>query len=143
MSRLDWLALVLTIAPLVATAAAQDDGKPVTPDLTTVGDAKSWRVHNAIPEVVAVDGKRAIRLTAKGDSSQRIAGLALSIGSDFTTGRIDVDLKGKNRRQESFLGVAFNVADETTFEAVYFRPFNFRADPPFKTRAVQYVDTPI
>ena len=62
--------------------------------------------------------------------------------SEFTTGTIEVDLKGKNIRQGSFLGVAFHVADERTFEGIYFRPFNFQAAPPFKTRAVQYIDRP-
>jgi len=34
------------------------------------------------------------------------------------------------------------VVDEKTFEAVYFRPFNFKADGDFKRRAVQYIAWP-
>ncbi len=70
-----------------------------------------------------------------------IAGLVIADGVNFTTGSIEIDLKGKSIRP-SFLGVAFNVADEKTFEAVYFRPFNFKADGVFKTRAVQYIAWP-
>ena len=45
-------------------------------------------------------------------------------------------------RQRSFLGVAFHALDNKQLEGIYFRPFNFRADPPFKTRAVQYISWP-
>ena len=90
-----------------------------------------------------LDGKRAVRLTAEGDSANGIVGLALPVGSSFSTGTIEIDLKGKNVRQRSFLGVAFNVANERTFEAIYFRPFNFRAEEPMRSRSVQYVAWPV
>jgi len=45
-------------------------------------------------------------------------------------------------RGRSFLGVAFNVLDDKTFEAVYFRPFNFKAEVEFRDRAVQYISWP-
>jgi hypothetical protein len=38
--------------------------------------------------------------------------------------------------------VAFNAVDGKTFEAVYFRPFNFLNVKPFQARAVQYVAWP-
>jgi hypothetical protein len=60
---------------------------------------------------------------------------------EFTSGVIEIDLKGKSVRP-SFLGVAFNVTNEKTFEAVYFRPFNLKADGVFKNRAVQYIAWP-
>jgi hypothetical protein len=37
-------------------------------------------------------------------------------------------LKGKGEFQTSFLGLAFSAIDGKTFEAVYFRPFNFMRD---------------
>jgi hypothetical protein len=41
------------------------------------------------------------------------------------------------------VGVAFGAADGKTFEAVYFRPFNFlRDDKSFRVRAVRYVAWP-
>jgi hypothetical protein len=41
------------------------------------------------------------------------------------------------------VGVAFHVADAQTYEAVYFRPFNFRAtDSTRHSHAVQYVSHP-
>lgn len=117
--------------------------KPDTPNLATVADGKAWKVTHATAESMELDGKRAVKLMAEGDSANGIVGLALPAGLSFTTGTIDIDLKGKNLRGRSFLGVAFNVVDEKTFEAVYFRPFNFKADEPFRSRAVQYIAWPV
>jgi hypothetical protein len=70
-------------------------------------------------------------------------GLALVEGMEFAEGTIEIDLKGKGKQEASFLGVAFSVADGKTFEAVYFRPFNFmRDDEAFRVRAVQYISWP-
>lgn len=115
---------------------------PDTPDLAVVTDAKSWRVFHATAETVETDGKRAVRLVAEGDSANGLVGLALPMSVRFGTGTIEIDLKGKNVKQRSFLGVAFNVADERTFEAIYFRPFNFKAEEPMRGRSVQYVAWP-
>jgi hypothetical protein len=61
----------------------------------------------------------------------------------FTSGTIEVDIKGKDKPQDSFVGIAFHGLNESTFEAVYFRPFNFRsADPIRKLHAVQYIAPP-
>lgn len=44
---------------------------------------------------------------------------------------------------QRFVGVAFHRKDDNTYEAVYLRPFNFRAsDPIRKQHAVQYVTLP-
>lgn len=61
----------------------------------------------------------------------------------FSKGTIDIDLRGKNVFQQSFLGIAFHGVDTVTYDAIYFRPFNFRAeDPVRKIHAVQYVSEP-
>src|SRR5512144_1308061 len=55
-------------------------------------------------------------------------------------GTIEVDLRGKDVLQQSFLGVAFHGVDDKTFDAIYFRPFNFKADDAARrSHAVQYV----
>ena len=44
---------------------------------------------------------------------------------------------------QSFVGFAFNIQDESTYDAVYFRPFNFKnPDTLRQYRAVQYVSMP-
>lgn len=70
-------------------------------------------------------------------------GIIWLVDMDFSTGAIDVDLKGKDFFQRSFLGIAFHGVDTTTYDAIYFRPFNFRAtDTARKIHAVQYISMP-
>lgn len=62
----------------------------------------------------------------------------------FKEGIIEVDLKGEDLYQHSFLGIAFNGVNDSTYEAVYFRPFQFKTkDIIRKQRGVQYVSMPV
>jgi hypothetical protein len=135
------VALIVALA-CVASGPGGAQPRPAVADLAAIADGTAWKVSNATPEAVLVDGRRAARLTAAGDSANGIVGLALPVGIAFDTGVIEVDLKGKNVRQRSFLGIAFNVVDDRTFEGVYFRPFNFKAEPPVDGRSVQYIAWP-
>jgi hypothetical protein len=64
-------------------------------------------------------------------------------GSDFAEGTLEVDVRGRDMVGQSFLGVAFHGKDDNTYEAVYLRPFNFRAqDPARHQHAVQYISVP-
>ena len=61
----------------------------------------------------------------------------------FANGSIELDIKGKDVLQQSFVGVAFHGVDEKTLDAVYFRPFNFHAtDSVRRIHAVQYISHP-
>ena len=52
--------------------------------------------------------------------------------------------RGKDVTQRSFVGVAFHGVDATAYDAIYFRPFNFRAtDPISRSHAVQYHSLPV
>src|SRR5213076_609089 len=86
------------------------------------------------------DGSRSgIRLSASAGD-----GVALLPGIQFTNGTIELDVRGKDVPQQSFVGVAFHAVDGTTYDAIYFRPFNFRAeDPARRGHAVQYIAQPI
>lgn len=131
--------IALTFALTVFGSTSVNAQHPTgSPDLATVADTKAWKLSDAIVETLEVDGRRAVRLSVGGDW----VGLALPVGWHLKTGTIDVDLKGKDLKQRSFLGVAFNVVDQKTFEAVYFRPFNFKAEEPFRKRSVQYIALP-
>ena len=62
---------------------------------------------------------------------------------EFSNGIIELDIRGKNVFQQSFVGIAFHGVDNKTLDAVYFRPFNFQSDDPVrKIHAVQYVSHP-
>ena len=129
---------VASFGPLVGNFA-HAAGRP---NLATVQNAEAWRLANATAETMEMEGKSVVRLTAQGDSANRIAGLALPVGAEFATGTIEVDLKGTSTKQRSFLGVVFNAIDDRTFEGIYFRPFNFKATDPVNRRAVQYIAWP-
>jgi hypothetical protein len=61
----------------------------------------------------------------------------------FSTGTVEVDLRGKDVLQQSFIGIVFHGVDTSEFDIVYFRPFNFRSqDPVRKIHAVQYATHP-
>ena len=64
--------------------------------------------------------------------------------NDFKTGTIKIEMRGKDVLQKSFIGVAFHGQDDTTYDAVYCRPFNFLAtDSVRKIHAIQYISHPI
>ncbi len=107
----------------------------VKPDLQ---DISRWTVFNRSVEAVNENGKKTIRFNEKeGD------GYMILKGIDFSNGVIEFDVKGKNVVQQSFVGFAFHGKDEKTYEAVYFRPFNFtNPDTARRGRAVQYIAMP-
>jgi hypothetical protein len=61
--------------------------------------------------------------------------------SDFKNGIIELDIKGKNAQGQSFVGIAFHGEDNANYEAVYFRPFNFK-NPERNAYAIQYISMP-
>jgi len=133
------LFLLLTCLPV---GLARD--KVIAPDLAKINDGKTWNVINSESDTVLEEGKRVVRLKPKGGdiAGASNAGFALVEGLEFTEGTLEIDLKGKGKVERCFLGVAFSVVDGKTFEAVYFRPFNFMKDDEFRSRAVQYVAWP-
>ena len=61
----------------------------------------------------------------------------------FSNGTIEFDARGRNIIGQSFLGLAFNIQNDSTYDAVYFRPFNFsNPDTIRRWRAVQYISMP-
>jgi len=70
-------------------------------------------------------------------------GVAYLRGVQFGNGTIEFDVKGKDVQGQSFVGVAFHGVDGTTYDAIYFRPFNFRTeDPARRGHAIQYISHP-
>jgi hypothetical protein len=108
-------------------------------DLSAVGKDPRWKIDGRTISMAEVKGKRALKF-----SEGPGVGLAWLEGYDFGDGAIEVDLLGRSQPvQGSFLGIALRVVDAKTHDAVYFRPFNFRAtDPARHNHAVQYVSHP-
>lgn len=60
---------------------------------------------------------------------------------NFSNGTIELDIKGKDERGRSFVGIAFHASGDETFDGVYFRPFNFKS-PERNSHSVQYISMP-
>lgn len=96
------------------------------------------RTVNRTQTVAQEAGRSIIRLDAKeGD------GLAIVQAPAISEGTIDLLVRGEDAQQRSFVGVAFAIQNDSTFEVVYLRPFNFRTpDTARAKRAVQYASPP-
>jgi len=127
------LALIL----LVGCAYAQQ--RTVSYDLPRLLSENQLTVVNREVSPLVLQQRNGIMLSAKPDD-----GVAWLNGVEFSNGIIELDIHGKDELQRSFLGVAFHGADARAFDAVYFRPFNFKAaDSVRKIHAVQYESNPL
>jgi hypothetical protein len=64
-------------------------------------------------------------------------------GVTFSTGSIDIDIRGKDVFQQSFVGIAFHGVDTVTYDGIYFRPFNFQSPDTLRRKhMVQYISQP-
>lgn len=122
---------------LVAPGRAQVP-PPIAPDLGALVNGHGAQVFNRTLTAGTEDGRAVARLDARpGDGGALLDGVQLSEGV------IELDLRGKDVAQQSFLGIAFHWVDWSTFDAVYFRPFNFRAaTEEQRSHSVQYVSHP-
>ena len=107
----------------------------ITPDLTKIISGDGWRVVNREPEIVTERGQTCVHFK----SNNQQGGIAWIENFEFTNGIIEVDIKGKNVKGGSFVGVAFRGLNDSTYDAIYFRPFNFSNRDG---HSVQYISHP-
>jgi hypothetical protein len=125
-------------AGLMTTSLVLTQEKPAQPDLNKLVAGKGWKLVNRSVAAAEKDGQPAVHMSEG-------AGTGIAWLEDFTfaNGTIEFDVRGTNVVQRSFVGVAFHGADDQTYDAVYFRPFNFKAeDAARRLRAVQYISHP-
>lgn len=128
--------LLVTGAPFRTTAGAQP-GSPRSIDLAEQLSTGKLRGVNRTASPLE-GGRRGLHVDAKPGN-----GVIWIEGTEFSEGTIELDVRGKDVLQQSFLGVAFHGKDDNTYEAVYLRPFNFRAEDPVRHQhAVQYISLP-
>lgn len=130
--------LVPAIITLFMTGICLAQDNIMMPDLVKLANEENWEISNR--EVTLVeDGEDATVFF----NAQPGDGIAWLEGFEFTNGTIEVDIKGKDIPGSSFVGIAFRGVDDNTYDAVYFRPFNFHAqDPVRRGHAVQYISHP-
>ena len=125
----------LVFRPVTAFPAAVAQGLSAA-TLPTTAPA-GWRAFNRSAQSVDEGTRKVVRVDTRPND-----GVVWQVGSDFREGTIELELRGTNAPQLSFVGIAFRGADNTNYDAVYFRPFNFKAPDPARQRAVQYVSHP-
>jgi len=103
----------------------------IVPDLTKVNDTTIWNLLDR--ELL---NNAPVHLSRGGGD-----GIVWLKTLSFENGTIDLDIKGRDVRGESFVGMAFHGLDRNNFDLVYFRPFNFKS-PEKKGNSVQYVSLP-
>jgi hypothetical protein len=96
-------------------------------------------VVNRAIEGIDESGLRFVRLSEKDGE-----GLVWLPVADFKNGVIEIGMRGKDVFQRSFIGIAFHALNDSTYDAVYCRPFNFFAkDSVRKIHAIQYISHPV
>jgi hypothetical protein len=122
----------------ISAVASGTQHNSAQPDLSKLLVGNTWKIHNRTATAINEPGKMGVRFDEReGD------GIAWIPGVKFSEGTIECDIRGKNVLQRSFVGIAFHGVDEKVFDAIYFRPFNFKSeDAVRRTHAVQYISHP-
>jgi hypothetical protein len=126
---------MLALTPTIDVVQALQSGALQTDLAERLASGKLRAVNR---EITTLQETRGIHLSQREGN-----GIAWIEGSDFAQGTIELDVRGRDVFQQSFLGIAFHRRDDNTYDAVYLRPFNFRANDPVRhMHAVQYIAVP-
>ncbi|GAB3557483.1 hypothetical protein [Spirosoma fluminis] len=110
---------------------------PVSPDLTLLANNPKAAV-NRTATALTEGSRKGIRINERSGE-----GVVWIPDAQLANGTLEFDVRGKDVLQQSFVGIAFHGQDDKTYEAIYFRPFNFRStDPIRRVHAVQYIAHP-
>lgn len=116
---------------MILSVWAKGQNKTIQPDLTKIDTSVNWVLHGR--DVIVNDG---IHFNSKPED-----GLLWLKDINFKNGTIELDVRGKNEKGKSFVGVAFHGLNDSVYDVVYFRAFNFN-HPDRKNHAVQYISHP-
>lgn len=129
------LLLVALFLSSALTAFAQT-GKSI--NLHKAVKSKSLRVYNRELDLISEHGYPGIRL-----SKDYGEGIAWINNLEFSEGTIEFDVRGEDTKQHSFVGIAFHAVNDSTFDAVYLRPFQFReTNETLRSHGIQYISLP-
>jgi len=134
-------ACVLSVVP----DAAQVKSAPKRYALEAATGLKLQRVK---AEPATLEGKKGVRVEAAAAETQELDDLAILDDTDFGNGTIEAEIAGQpaagsGQGARGFVGIAFRVRDEKTYDAFYLRPTNGRADDQERrNHATQYISHP-
>jgi len=128
----------LTLFGLLLTLNTYGQGQSIKYDLSSLFENKKLEPFNRQISQFTENEKKGIRFSKNNGD-----GIAWLKGVEFSNGIIELDIRGKDLMQQSFVGVAFHGINNETLDVIYFRPFNFQSmDPVRKIHAVQYISHP-
>ncbi|HKO79801.1 MAG TPA: family 16 glycoside hydrolase [Chitinophagaceae bacterium] len=111
---------------------------PLAIDLHNSVKNKNIQVFNRELSLISEESHSGIRL-----SKNEGEGVAWLKGIEFSNGVLEFDVRGEDVKQHSFVGIAFHGKNDSTFDAIYLRPFQFKEkDEILKSRAIQYISLP-
>ncbi|WP_066631380.1 family 16 glycoside hydrolase [Labilibacter marinus] len=96
-----------------------------------ISDTTKWTLFNR--EVIHKEG---IHLDSKAGD-----GLLYLNDIEFSNGTIELDIKGSDEKGKSFVGIAFHGTSEEQYDAIYFRPFNFK-NTDRNSHSIQFISHP-
>ncbi len=94
----------------------------------------------AVNRIISLYGDQLDAVEMNAENSD---GIGILEDVEFDKGIIEVELLGENSPGKSFIGIAFNIQNDKTYEVIYFRPFNFVAKEQLRrNHMVQYIFHP-
>ena len=124
---------------LAACASLPAFAASIEPDLARLAtDGVGWEIVSRPGFAAQADAdERPVAVQSSPTAIAYVRGLELAEGT------IEFTLRGRAGDGSSFVGVAFHGVDGTTYDGVYFRPFNFgHANDVKRRHAVQYIAHP-
>ncbi|WP_153797021.1 hypothetical protein [Foetidibacter luteolus] len=134
------ICLPMVVLCLAAANANAQRTRVSEPDFAKLSNDKKVKpVNREMSLSTEADYKNGIHL-----NEQPGVGVTWLPKPTFSNGTIEFDVKGKDVPQQSFVGIAFHGKNDSTYDAVYFRPFNFKSsDTARKNHSVQYIAMPL
>lgn len=127
--------IILFLTILSNTAFSQIK---LSPDLHKLVQTNGIEVSNRKLSLINEASHKGISL-----SKDQGEGIAWIKGVEFSEGIIELDLRGEDVKQHSFVGLAFHGKDNKTFDAIYLRPFQFlETDESLRSHGIQYISLP-
>lgn len=129
---------LLTIGVLILFTGTSFAQKKKVIDLHSLVNTNGLTVYNRELTVLNEKGYPGIQL-----SKEYGEGIAWIKGVEFSTGTLEFDVRGEDVKQHSFVGIAFHGVNDSTFDAVYLRPFQFKeTNESLRSHGIQYISLP-
>ena len=131
--------LLYAMVSLISHSSLSQTRDSKSLDLSALFRRNEIKVYNRQMNLIQDGSQVGVHLDEKGRD-----GLAWLNNIQFSNGAIEFDVRGKDVQGESFVGIAFHGLNDSTYDAIYLRPFNFRAeDKSRKSHCVQYIAHPV